>query len=563
MGFGRKSRSRDKRSKSPEIHLLTGFFGLDRKTLEAEERHRARRATVSDATDDSKVPPPQKRKVAPPVQKKQVSSSSSSSESSDDDSSSTSSDSSSSSSDEESSDSDSEEDDSDDSSEESDDSDDEDDESSHHRCRKAHRAAAKAPVRSRQVTVDVKKKPEKSSKSRKEVVCTKLTKPARSHTSDKSKAGKIRSQEPASKQKTVKASSKASKAAHASKSEGSKVKRSSNMTPTPKSKPVSKPPMTQGIRGPSVHPGSVNHHMPQQFPPHGYYHPSFYPPPATAHQLGVYPAPVFTPQPGMPYQRHQPQFANISPSVSQSGLHQRKPTGPMVFAQGVANIQAQIDGVSAQLARQPGNVELKAKIDALQQQLNKALNIATASRNEPSAASNSFASSSKVAQHENSNIAPREVADASQHSRPADRDSMTKEEPIPAARKQTNSSERESHVHRCYGCGNTRSLWYHEKYPVEANQSARNLCENCLDGLIDGGAVGERHYCCGCGRARSKNFHRKHPATRGNPLLLNFCAHCEAEMRSTDSATMRASVYDSVSYIVNKMNLHSLCLTVI
>lgn len=324
---------------------------------------------------------------------------------------------------------------------------------------------------------------------------------------------------------------------------------------------VPQPPFELPIQSVVQNPISL---QPQQQlpPPQGYYHqPSFaYPGGVDASMMAPTSAPV-------PFQQwsdagYLPHPNGVLSGLGHDATPQPEKSGPLNNAEEVKKIQAQIDRVVAQLQQNPRGTKLNTKMKSLQVLLNEALNKATAHQSQGKKPSHSQPpSEEKQIQTSKSKPLGNSQKDCSDESRKSSEASVLGSSRGEAStvvggegrthlhHQRANSLTGDSPRHRCYNCGNSRSMWYHERYPIETSRRARNLCENCRDDLLRGGIVGQRHYCCGCGRARSSNFHRKNPAIPGDALLLSHCRNCEDEMRTADGTT-NASVGDSVSFLI-------------
>lgn len=280
------------------------------------------------------------------------------------------------------------------------------------------------------------------------------------------------------------------------------------------------------------------------------------------------------------------------PSLEVAAGRQPDKCSMLKGAQEVHFIQAQIDTAAAQLRRTPGDAALNKKMKELQGLLNDALNKATAHHGQDTKPSGSQSPPQTLPEKEKGKVNKCSVASPRSHIdksiRPLEKllrspgsnmDATTVEgngkeykdqaapETAPDRRSSPYNPSRDAPRHRCYDCGNTRSLWYHDKYPIETSRRARNLCESCRDKLVKVGIVGRRHYCFGCGRARSSRFHSKNPAIPGDALLLSYCGHCEGDMRTTErttNASASASVGNSVRLPGTTMRLcHRAVLTLI
>lgn len=303
---------------------------------------------------------------------------------------------------------------------------------------------------------------------------------------------------------------------------------------------VPQPPFPAPVQPVIQHPVSV---QPQQPLPQGYYFqpPFAYPAGSNSFHMTSYSAPVPIQQwNGMP---SQPLPTGVTVGPNQENGPAPEKSGPLTNAQEVKRIQDQLDETAAKLQEKPRDAELSSKIKSLQTLLNDALNKATTRQSDENKSPPSPASSKKRNNTQQQIIVARQDPDESALS------SSHTEAPTRSKEDKHRSPKirgEDTFRHRCYGCGNSRSLWYHEKYPVETSRRVRNLCENCRDDLIQGGLVGQRHYCFGCGRARSTSFHQKNLAIPGDPLLMSYCKHCEDDMRTAD-VTTNASGRGSVS----------------
>ncbi|KAH8176089.1 hypothetical protein LIA77_04507 [Sarocladium implicatum] len=92
--------------------------------------------------------------------------------------------------------------------------------------------------------------------------------------------------------------------------------------------------------------------------------------------------------------------------------------------------------------------------------------------------------------------------------------------------------------HHCSGCGNIRSLRFHEKHPFRPGQKAvLNYCESCRSKRVARDTHEQYHFCFGCGRVRSKIYQEAHPVTIGGPMPINYCAKCAKESDDESSRT--------------------------
>lgn len=353
------------------------------------------------------------------------------------------------------------------------------------------------------------------------------------------------------KKRTERAASDVSHVSRASQTSPTSSTRKANATASPTNNlpPVAptqlrfvpQPPFPAPVQPVIQHPVGI---QPQQQPlPEGYYfQPPFVHPTAGSNfQMTSYPVPVPLQQWNGAPSQPLPTGVTVGPN-QENGLQPEK-SGPPTNALEVKRIQNQLDETAAKLQEKPRDAELNSKMKSLQALLNDALNKATARQSYEKKAPPSPASSEKRNNTQQQIIVARQDPDESVTS---SSHAETPTQPKGDQRRSPKICGKDTLRHRCYGCGNSRSMWYHEKYPVETSRRVRNLCENCRDDLIQGGLVGQRHYCFGCGRARSTSFHDKHLAIPGDPLLLSYCKHCEDDMRTVD-VTTNASGRGSVS----------------
>ena len=564
MVFGRKSRQGDKRPKSPEFDFLTTLFNLpNRLTLERDDRRRQlaqrqaqrqtqRQVVVSYASSDDDESAQEED-----TEEESSSDSSGSSESTDSDEESQS---------ESESESESESDSDEDPDEQSEDSD---------QSVAVHRIIVKRiPCRQRAKLASPKQRRLKvSAREHRKVERAKKVKPAPEPAPEKPVSRKVRCKKSAAKSPPV---SPTRTAKSTRLFEKAPIKERIKKLSKERTREAAKEPIKKPSRAPTEEhnkpkqrtfiPEPVFGFIPPAVPqvqssipfqyhttPHGYYQqpPSAYSYTPNVAQAPPYAFPVPAQQPDafLPRQSGNA-YATVDPHVpAQSGK-----SGPMGLAFEVQKIQSQIDKVVAQLSRQPNDKELKAKKKSLQNQLNSALDKATAPRTRPADTVPTFAHNRGPRQSRVTEIVERAPDDESikdsSLARPSSlpsRDSVKTEEPQVTTYKRPVSPEIEKPLHRCWGCGFRRSLWYHNKYPFETTRRVKSLCESCRCDLYLKGVVGNRHYCSGCGRARSAQFHRQHPAKAGDPYLLNFCHFCEDDTETVDGTTVHAAD-DSVSH---------------
>lgn len=513
MAFGSRNRHGGRRPGSPDFDLLTTIFGLpNRHTLECERRQRARRVVLSYVTDDDQHVGVQERQG------------SSGSESTGDRNEQTAG-----------------------SASGTDDNDEQ---------VEVRQVAVKMPRRLsiKKASVGQRFAPKKALEHREtRQTIEAVPEPDRAMTLERSKLRKQRNDKPTPK------ASKAPRAPQISSPPPSTTRRSrSKHRPTidlqtisaPQMNFVPQPPFGMPIQPAVQNPMGLQPQPQQQFGPHGYYCQPAFTYTTTANTSPMVSYTIRAPVQEWNTAPYQPQPVLVPVGLNHATAPKIDKSGPVPNAEELDKIQNQIDGTAAQLQQEPRNDELNSRMRSLQTQLNEALNKATAHRNKEDDSSRRRPSPEKSNQASKSITAPQKDSDerSPANSTPDDTTTALKDDDQqPSARQQPEIPNKDTLRHRCYGCGNTRSMWYHEKYPIDSSRRVRNLCEGCRDDMIQGGLVGQRHFCFGCGRARSSKFHRKKPAVPGDNLLLSYCKHCEDDMRTAD-ATTNASVGDSVSF---------------
>ncbi|KAI9904636.1 hypothetical protein N3K66_001165 [Trichothecium roseum] len=244
-------------------------------------------------------------------------------------------------------------------------------------------------------------------------------------------------------------------------------------------------------------------------------------------------------------------------------------TAPTIEEQ-IQRVQNEIDRKGLELAANPGDTSSDFYLKLLREKLSELLDKATTHRS----------GTRPTASPLDTTFVPSDAAKDGTASIPAekktkaDKDYSNNKKPLPDILKTRESTSSHSkpeaksrnhkrtekarsfvHTkthHLCSGCGNVRSIKFHDKHPIGTGPGQHrigNYCESCRDTLISKNVVKGRHFCFGCGKVRSRMFHEDHPALEGDCLLPNYCSSCTAEMQSDeemdDASVVRMSTQKS------------------
>lgn len=251
-------------------------------------------------------------------------------------------------------------------------------------------------------------------------------------------------------------------------------------------------------------------------------------------------------------------------------------TAPTIAEQ-IQRVQNEIDRKVLELAANPGDTSSDFYLKLLREKLSELLDKATTHRSgtRPTASplDTTFVPSEKAKDGAASTPAEKKTKADKDYSNNKksfpgilktreSKSSHSKPEAKSRNHKRTEKARSFAHTkthHLCSGCGNVRSIKFHDKHPIGTGPGQHrisNYCESCRDTLIGKNVVKGRHFCFGCGKVRSRMFHEDHPALEGDCLLPNYCSSCTAEMQS-DEEMDDASVVRMVSAYVPSQSAKS------
>ncbi|KAF4446518.1 hypothetical protein F53441_9858 [Fusarium austroafricanum] len=193
------------------------------------------------------------------------------------------------------------------------------------------------------------------------------------------------------------------------------------------------------------------------------------------------------------------------------------------FSKEVQRLQKHIDAKMADLAEEPNSRILRRDLRRLQDRHNIALNRAISVSKKPHERQPSLSALSNLSQPVHSHNTEQAKNHGSIHQR---------EQHL----QRDVSPQRIQHHHVCSGCGNTRSTYFHKKFPVGPGPVTKlNFCESCREVEYQRGVVRDWHFCFNCGTARSKEFHAQNPVLPGEPIFINYCNSCMLEFHDNGS----------------------------